>query len=151
MASESSSNRTWLLSCLLAYLALGVLLALALYHRAHRPVFVNEPPRIAQQSDQAPLAIDIDNQLDPNTAEWYDLARLPRLGEGLARRIVAYRQARLLEWRSAHPDQTPAQAPPVFARPEDLLPVKGIGPKILDQIRPFLRFDATRQTEATQR
>ena len=138
MSSEPSSNRLWLLSCLIAYLALGSVLVIALYQRARSPVFVGEPPRIAETTG-GPL---VDGRIDLNTAEWYDLTRLPRVGEGLARGIVAYREAKILEWRSSHPDRPAEQAPPVFVRPEDLLPIKGIGPKTLERIRPFLRLDA---------
>lgn len=136
MASDSSSNRLWLLSCLIACLALGGVLTVALHQRACVPVFVEEPPGIAGPAD----ALPIEGRLDPNTADWYDLTRLPRIGEGLARRIVAYRQARILEWQSSHPDQPAEQAPPVFAKPQDLLPIKGIGPRTLERIQPFLRM-----------
>ncbi len=138
-SANHSSDRIWLLSCLIAYVALGCVLAIAIRQRAAAPVFVDEPPRAAGPAD-APSPIE--SRLDLNTAEWYDLTRLPRVGESLARRIVAYREARILEWRSGHPDAPADQAPPVFMKPEDLLPIKGIGPKTLEQIRPYLRFDA---------
>jgi DNA uptake protein ComE-like DNA-binding protein len=88
-------------------------------------------------------AAPLEGRIDPNIAEWYDLTRLPRVGEGLARRVVAYRQAKIQEWREAHPNEPAEQAPRVFAHAEDLRSIKGIGPKTLEQLRPFLRFDAT--------
>jgi hypothetical protein len=133
------SGRVWLLSCLIAYVALGGVLGVALRQRAGEPVIVDEPPRTVNGPD---AVAPIESRLDPNAAEWYDLTRLPRVGEGLARRIVAYREARILEWRSDQPDATTDPVPPVFRKPEDLLPIKGIGPKTLEQIRPYLRFDA---------
>lgn len=138
-SANHSSDRIWLLSCLVAYIVLGCVLGIALRQRAAAPVFVDEPPRTSGPAD-APSPIE--GRLDPNSAEWFDLTRLPRVGESLARRIVAYREARILEWRSAHPDAPADRAPPVFAKPEDLLPIKGIGPKTLEQMGPYLRFDA---------
>ena len=61
-------------------------------------------------------------QLDPNTADWLELALLPGIGETLARRIVEDRESR---------------GP--FVDHEDLMRVRGIGPKTLDRARPFLR------------
>jgi competence protein ComEA len=73
--------------------------------------------------------IDIDHvqprpvqfQVDINSADWPELTLLPGIGESLARRIV--------EFRGAHG---------TFARHDDLRRVKGIGPKTLEQIRPYL-------------
>ncbi len=56
-----------------------------------------------------------------NTANWPELMELPEIGETLARRIVARRQA---------------EGP--FHTPEDLTAVHGIGPKKLDHMRPCL-------------
>lgn len=68
--------------------------------------------------------------IDPNTASWAELALLPGLGESVAKRIIEYRSI-----------QTSNDGRPVFARPEDLLPIKGIGEKTLNRMRQFLRFD----------
>ncbi len=138
-ASGSTSNRLWLGSCLIAYLALSGVLGIVLYQRAQNPVFVEESDGTAKPVD-APSPSPLEGRIDPNTAEWYDLTRLPRVGEGLARRIVAYREGKIQEWRSAHPDVPAGQAPPVFVRPEDLRAVKGMGPKTLEQVRPYLRM-----------
>jgi hypothetical protein len=136
VASVSSPNRLWLLSCVIAYLALGGLLGIALFQRARSPVFVADAGEPAGLDNAQPPVLE--GRIDPNTAQWYDLTRLPRVGEALARRIVAYREAKILEWRSAHPDEPAANAPPAFAVPEDLRSVKGIGPKTLDLLRPHL-------------
>ncbi|QJA06669.1 DUF4124 domain-containing protein [Thermosulfurimonas marina] len=61
--------------------------------------------------------------LDPNRASVEELAALPGIGRGLARRIVEYRR----------------QHGP-FRSPEDLLKVKGIGPRRLERLRPYLEF-----------
>lgn len=59
--------------------------------------------------------------VDVNSAEWPELSQLPEIGETLARRIVAERQA---------------SGP--FLCPEDLMKVHGIGPKTVDLLLPFL-------------
>ena len=56
-----------------------------------------------------------------NTAAWSELMELPEIGETLARRIVAHRQA---------------EGP--FQSPEDLTAVHGIGVKTLEHMRPCL-------------
>ena len=61
-------------------------------------------------------------QVDINAAEWPELMQLPGIGPTLAKRIVDSR-------RTAGP----------FADQDDLRRVRGIGPKTLEQIRPYLR------------
>ncbi|MDR7465060.1 MAG: helix-hairpin-helix domain-containing protein [Armatimonadota bacterium] len=61
--------------------------------------------------------------LDPNTASAAELEALPGIGPVLARRIV--------EHRRAHGR---------FERLEDLLEVEGIGPRMLERLRPLLRL-----------
>ena len=59
--------------------------------------------------------------VDLNQADWPELVQLPGIGETLARRIVESRQ----------------QDGP-FVDHEDLTRVRGIGPKTLDAVRPYL-------------
>lgn len=59
--------------------------------------------------------------VDVNTAAWPELAQLPDLGETLARRIVQSRRR---------------DGP--FLDHDDLRRVRGIGPKTLERIRPYL-------------
>ena len=59
--------------------------------------------------------------LDINSASWVEWAQLEGLGETLARRIVADRDER---------------GP--FRDPADVGRVRGIGPKLLEKIKPFL-------------
>jgi comEA protein len=70
-----------------------------------------------------PLAED--ERIDPNTASADDLARLPKVGEGAAERIVAWRTAR-------GPFRTLA----------DLDSVPGIGPAALAEIAPHVTLAA---------
>lgn len=60
-------------------------------------------------------------RLDANSATWVEWVQLPGIGETLARRIV--------EDREAHGP---------FRTVEDVGRVKGIGPKTLDKLRPWL-------------
>lgn len=59
-----------------------------------------------------------------NSATWVEWLQLPAIGEAMARRIVEDRQQR---------------GP--FGSIEDVARVRGIGPKTLARIRPFLRLD----------
>ena len=61
-------------------------------------------------------------QTDINSADWTELMQLPEIGEALAKRIV---ESRAKEGR--------------FTSHDDLDRVRGIGPKTLERIRPFLR------------
>jgi competence protein ComEA len=60
-------------------------------------------------------------QVDINSADWPELMQLPGVGTTLAHRIIESRQ-------TAGP----------FADNDDLRRVPGIGPKTLEQIRPYL-------------
>jgi competence protein ComEA len=61
-------------------------------------------------------------QIDINAADWPEFSVLPGIGETLARRIVESRAEDGL-----------------FADTEELRRVRGIGPKTLERIRPYLR------------
>ncbi len=67
-----------------------------------------------------PIAIDF--KIDVNQAQWPELALMPNIGEQLAKRIVADRTER---------------GP--FKDLEELRRVRGIGPKTLESMRPFLQ------------
>ena len=120
------ANRLWTPS---QRVALGILLlalsAVALWRALSpsRPIADDLPSAGA-------LADQIIDTLDPNTATVAELRLLPRVGQSLANRIVQYRQQQLA--------QNPGQ--PVFHRLEDLEAIRGIGPAMLKQMRPHLRF-----------
>ncbi|OYV95602.1 MAG: hypothetical protein B7Z73_02330 [Planctomycetia bacterium 21-64-5] len=69
-----------------------------------------EPPRTAR------FLVDV------NQADWPELAQLPGIGQTLAQRIVTSRQER---------------GP--FLDHSELRRVRGIGPKTLEKMRPYLR------------
>ncbi len=100
----------------IAGLALLALVSLAVYWQLQggwqgRLIEIDREPRRNVQ-----FVVDI------NRAEWPELAQLPEIGESLARRIVEVRQ----------------QSGPYLDH-DDLRRVRGIGPKTLDRIRPYLR------------
>jgi competence protein ComEA len=61
--------------------------------------------------------LDSEHRINVNTASAQELARLPGIGPAKAEAIVQH--------RAEHP----------FARPEDLVQVKGIGEKLYDRIK----------------
>ena len=79
-----------------------------------------------------PIAIDF--KIDVNRADWPELTLMPNIGEQLAKRIVADRQE-----RGPFRDLT------------DLRRVRGIGPKTLEGMQPFLlplpELDASAKTK----
>jgi competence protein ComEA len=70
--------------------------------------------------DQAP-PVEIAFQVDINSAPWPELALLPRIGEVLAKRIIEDRET---------------NGP--FRDLDDLQRVRGIGPRTLEGMRPYL-------------
>ena len=94
---------------------LGLILAVA----SLRTIAVSKP----SAPPSAALA-----SINPNIAPWWELMVLPGIGESTARKIVEYRDA-------------DARGKPLFHHPADLEPVYGIGPKTIQRIGPYLRFD----------
>lgn len=97
------------------------------------PVYVSDP-----QPSEPSRAAELQDGIDPNTADEDSMAALPTIGPKRAKLIVEYRngfRARL--GRNA------------FERPEDLMKVKGIGAATVDQVRPFLRFPTTQPISPT--
>jgi len=69
-------------------------------------------------------------QIDVDRADVSEITRLPRIGPGLAQRIVA--------WRTEHGP---------FGSLARLDSVSGVGPKLLDAIRPFVSFSGVPATK----
>jgi competence protein ComEA len=72
-------------------------------------------------------------QVDVNKAAWPELANLPDIGEKMARRIVESRE-----------EEGP------FTDFEDLRRVRGIGPRTLESLRPYVRPIPPRQAVARE-
>jgi hypothetical protein len=108
---------------------LGILLGLLLICLTIQ--WVRRPYRLDDHAvviDGEPVTLP--ERSDPNTASAEELARIPHLGDALAARIVQYRDART----------STAADGVVFRRPADLDPIPGLGPKLIDQLSPYLRF-----------
>lgn len=120
--------------------ALGVVVAIlsvaALGAARPRSDGIEIPPPVhrvrAGESHEPALPLDL------NQASARELEALPRVGPALAARIVAYREAR-----------------GAFASVDDLDAVKGVGPRMLEQLRPLVRVasaaDQNRSSRNPQR
>jgi hypothetical protein len=75
--------------------------------------------------------ISAGERVNPNEAPVASLRRLPQIGAARARAIVAHRQR--------VGAQTGGQ--PAFKAADDLRQIKGIGPAIVEDVRPWLQFD----------
>ena len=98
----------------MAALALVALVALGGYwvaHGGHRGELID-----IDRAEPRPVQFLV----DINQADWPELSQLPGVGETLARRIVDARQAR------------------AFADHEDLRRVRGLGPRTLERLKPYL-------------
>jgi len=117
-----------------AVLAVVILITAAILGvRAYRnPLHIDDP-----QPPSGTRTADLATRIDPNTADWPAWSALPLIGEKHAREIVTFRDT----WSADHPGETP------FAKPEDLMRVKGIGKATVESLRPYLTFpeDATKE------
>jgi len=142
-SGDPASSRTPWAVHVACYVLLALLLAWILVQRYLRPL-VLEPgitvavscPAGTQSAASSQPASPLDQRIDPNTASWSELTRLPRIGEQIAKRIVEYRQTHRPVGR-AHGAAAP---PPVFTCPQDLGKIRGIGPKTVELIAPHLKF-----------
>ena len=84
---------------------------------------LNESNQISSKSDDIKPQILV-KSLDINTASKNDLLTLPKIGPVTAERTIRYRE----DFGS-------------FNTIKDLLNIKGFGPKILDQLKPFIKIN----------
>lgn len=85
--------------------------------RADQPVTA----AAAESDSSRPDSLMEGERIDLNTAGYYDLMRLPGIGEKRARAI--------LDWRREHGS---------FSAPEQLLEIRGIGEKTLEGLLPYI-------------
>jgi competence ComEA-like helix-hairpin-helix protein len=76
-------------------------------------------------------AVGQGERVNPNEAPAASLMRLPQIGAARARAIVAHRERLASQ----------AGRPPAFRKADDLQQIKGIGPTIVEDVRPWLQFD----------
>lgn len=75
--------------------------------------------------------IELEGRINPNNAPVESLIRLPGMGPGRAGAIIAYR-------KNFNGKNT---GKPAFQNVDDLQKVKGIGPKTVQNISEWLKFD----------
>ena len=110
----------------------GGLLLLAAGGRAGQ--WCNPAGRRANVRGGGTAQATVRSTIDPNRAPWWEFTVLPRIGESLARRIT--------EYRTEASNRTDGDARrPVFDSAASLDEVRGIGPKTVLRIAPYLRFD----------
>jgi competence ComEA-like helix-hairpin-helix protein len=80
---------------------------------------------------EQPCEIRLESRINPNYAPPASLVRLPGIGDGRARKIVAYRES----FSKKNSDDK------AFRNCEDLQKVKGIGPKTAEDICEWLKFE----------
>lgn len=132
-------SRRVLIAC---YAVLAALLGYTLVARYALPLYLGEPVAVQHPGPEPDMAVgapasataengqaDVAVLIDPNEAGWAELAQLPGIGEVFAKRIVTYREQHM-----------PPGGGRVFCRAEDLLAIRGIGPKTIERIRPRLQF-----------
>lgn len=78
------------------------------------------------------IVIHRNDSINPNTAQWPSLSRLPGIGQAKAKAIVQYRDIAIKSNPSGQP---------VFKSADDLIAVKGVGKKTVSDIRPYLKFN----------
>lgn len=80
---------------------------------------------------QSTATVSLQERVNPNEAPVASLMRLPQVGAARARAIVTHRE------RAG----SQAGRPPAFRTADDLQQIKGIGPAIVEDLRPWLQFD----------
>jgi competence ComEA-like helix-hairpin-helix protein len=93
--------------------------------------FADSPPRpglqqIARQAERLARPLLPGERIDLDRADVTEITRLPRIGPALAQRIVA--------WRGVHGP---------FGSLARLDSVPGVGPKLLEALRPFVTFSGS--------
>ena len=91
--------------------------------------FISNPGRGGQDFGRG--EVELEGQINPNHAPIESLVRLPGLGPGRAGAIVVYREN--FNGKKA--------TSPAFQNCDDLQKIKGIGPKTVQNISEWLKFD----------
>ena len=91
---------------------------------APQPALADTIPRGPGVLPEVPSTPSTAHPVNPNYATYEELVQIPGLGPSLARAILLQREGSL------------------FFRLEDLGAVRGLGPKTLEQLRPYITFDA---------
>jgi hypothetical protein len=109
----------------------GCLLAYLLIQYWRNPIYISDP-----QPPEGSRFRQLQDRVDPNTADEATLAALPTMGNRRAAAIVAYRQTHARQY----PDGV------YFHEPRDLLKLKGFGVATVQNLEPYLLFPAVSPT-----
>ena len=120
MGMRINIGKTFLLWCVLLVFAAANFLQLR--GNTYRP---------EMQAFKMSNEVSINDKINPNTADWTSLARLPGIGEKRAKDIIYYRN------NQKKYDNSTA----VYKEYTDLANVKGIGKLTCEQIRDYLIFE----------
>jgi len=104
---------------------LAIILVILAIRLSLNPVTVPDP-----QPAEGPLANQLADHIDPNTAGVAELAAIPTLGEKRAEAIVEYRE----QYSSRHPGRL------AFATLSDLEKISGIGTATTETLESYLIF-----------
>ena len=92
--------------------------------------YATHPSYVADPQPERPAGFDrLEDRVDPNTADVTTLTAVPGLGAKRGE-IVRFREGR----RARRPGEV------VFKTAEDLMVIRGIGPAMVDNLRPYLVF-----------
>lgn len=116
-ASEDARRQTEQCLGLVVGVCLGVSVALCLV------------PGVLTRSDRP--SVHLESRINPNTASVGSLIRLPGIGLTRAQAIIAYRDGFSELWS----DEA------AFKSPGDLQQIRGIGPKTVEGLAPWVRLD----------
>ena len=116
------------------WVALAILTASCVYRYWQHQRFVGQDLTVKTEDwgSEPADAETLTGKINPNTANWVSLTRLPGIGPTRARTMVAFRE----QYLQNHPEETRA-----FTCAEDLTQIKGIGDTISARIEPFLSFE----------
>ena len=95
---------------------------------AGRSLKSKQPPRLLAQSSAG--AIELESRINPNIASKASLVRLPQIGPSRADAIIAYRES-----------ISGGDSRAAFCNCDDLQKVKGIGPKTVENLCKWLKFE----------
>lgn len=99
-------------------------IAISYYNKRAQKKIQIIPVEIIGQAERAKDIIAERRIIDINTADKYTLSKLPGIGPHLAQRIIDYRR----EYGN-------------FSSSDDILKVKGIGPKKYEKMKDYIRMD----------
>lgn len=126
--TEQSGNRSAVYAWYVAWGILCVITSVSAYMLYVRPWLAGRSIRVDVPVGSIALMVN------PNTADFGELTALPEVGPAMAERIIAFRRQH---------QAAPAATGPAFRSAADLQQIRGIGPKTVERLTPYLTFEDT--------